>query len=147
MGKIYHLINDTFDSKYACFETSTEFIHFLLIYYKYFCRYLWEAMKNVGYNLECLTYKKWSETIEKKSNVKSELTTLTYLLNSIMKDEDYLKTHLSVKKTNVESYLTSVNLKYPSLDKNECCKILSTLASLNYIPQIKPKGNMKILFL
>lgn len=100
-------------------------------------------MKDMGYDLECLTYKKWTETVETKSNLISELNTLTYLMNSTMEDKDYLENQSTVLKENIDTYLTSVNLKYPVLDKNECCKILKTLADLKLIPQSVKKGNEK----
>lgn len=98
-------------------------------------------MNEFGYRLECLTYENWSKKIEKYSDNKPELATLACLLNSTLKNKDYLESQLIVNKTNVETYLSSVDLKYPNIDKNECHRILNTLESLNFIPP--KKGNFK----
>lgn len=100
-------------------------------------------MNDIGYELKCIAYEKWFELVMKNANLNLQLTSLACLLNSSTVDKSYLENHSTIKKTNTETYLASNNLEYPNLNRNECHRILKTLASLGFIPQIK--GNLKYL--
>ncbi|XP_050430668.1 uncharacterized protein LOC126839393 isoform X2 [Adelges cooleyi] len=115
-GKVYHLVNDPYDSKN-----------------------LWQTMKEFGYDLKKLPYEEWSKTVVNKS--KPELASLTYLLNSTLNKKAYLENQSTVKRRNLDAYLSSVNTVYPKLDNLECLKILKTLNTLKLIPQPDIKGS------
>ncbi|KAG4068499.1 hypothetical protein HA402_004840 [Bradysia odoriphaga] len=98
------------------------------------CRNLWQYLQKIGYEINIVPYKQWTESVQKTAAHFDNLKPLVQLLSTRLKTDDYLTNASTFAQDNVNKLLSDCGATYPRFNNIMLNKYMKTLMDGQYIP-------------